>query len=1652
MKFKKGLSMLMITIIVIGVCINGITERTYAADNDWITVDLTTLINANFGSSSYISDIGVLANGTAVAIIRDTYSVRGTLYSTDGGSTWKVGSTTTYDSYYLGSTKQAIFYQGDLYVYEMPQTTPKYGKVYKSSNGYTFTLVSNIRIVDGMVENSNRTLVNNSGVFLYKYGSNGEGSYDTYLYKNVSSSTLTTIWYVSHTESDIYYDIRGTFGNLLVAQVNRSKRKSELVMDIRSFATVYYDTTSIANFQAKRYGTQSEGNFNTTILNSTDGSVMYLEVKDDTDGVMADNIYKVTDTGSTYLCTGTQAATGDIRFIGYINGDRYAIGYSSNTYSLYRNGTLVNANVQLTQIAGNAFWMYGIPSSTSYQKKIAYKKVNTSPSLSITAPLQNGSSIIGNLSYTPTIMVADPENDTLTCKYYINSEITPRDTKTTTSTSSPKEVKFNPFDTSQLSEGVNTIRFEVNDGRNLQNSVTSATINFVIDKTPPLQSTLTVSSTVNSITASSSATDTPAGPDPLPYRYTVGSTVSAWTTSSSYTQSSLIPNTAYTVKFEAKDAVGNISQQTKSICTKAQTPVLAVSNPQLSSLDVSATASDLNPSNTQYQIACGTKYVSQSGALATSADWITLTNKKITVTGLSPNTSYNFTAKARNAENTETAVSTAVSGLTLPQAPTGLTGTSTSNTVTLNWSAVAGATGYDVMLDETTTVNTGTSTAYTHGSLQPKSTHTYKVRARNSAGTGPWSNSISQTTKSSIPGVPQNLRATTITNAAITLKWDTVTGADSYQLKIDNAAPINVGTATTYTHNGLAADSQHTYQVCAVNDGGSSTYSTPVLTVRTQPNIPAVPSNIKVTPKVTELVITWDKVTGAESYDIAVGANNEIVGTVAGTVNTFTYTGLIPNTQYAITVRAENTAGESDWSVPVSAKTLQAAPDTAPVLSGNATKDTITLTWNAVNGADSYDLEITKTADNGITAVNDIAVTNYSHTNLIPNTEYSYRIRAKNSGGEGIWSQPLVISTKPDVPSIPQNISASSTSREISIAWDSVDTATGYEVEIMSGINDNQTVTDQVYGTTETSYIQTGLTPNTEYQYRVRAKNEAGVGDWSDQNSIMTKESVPGIPTNIQTAVTSNEITLSWNETPYAESYDIEIMSGVDEEQTVTGEVYGIEGNMVHLTDTTYTFHGLKSNTEYQYRIRANNHVGEGDWSEPIAVTTGTNAPQTPGNLKAEADSTKVTLTWDAVANATSYEVNADGTIIDTGEETICVHTNLEPNTEHKYKVRAVNGDGKSQWSEEQTITTYLLETPKNVQVNPESRKITLHWDEVAGATRYEVKINAEQTVTVTESTYIHEGLTPNTMYSYRIRAIAADGTSNWSEEIKASTTELANEVPKKIAAVAGSTKITVMWENALDADSYEISIDGGAAIDVGTATTYVNTTLTPGTEHKYKIRSKNIKGTSEWSNEVAVKTLAKAPEVPQNLKAEIAGTTVKVSWDAVAGAARYEVEADGVVKDCGTNISYVIENVVVATGHTYRVRAINSMGKSNWSEAVTVKATNPSYTIDCVQGEQYNLILTAEDVEDFNGNIFVVAYNKDELEVVDLNAMTEAIELTAGKIEGTNIEIVKAEAGRIVFRIDQEVENTETWSGILDIIKFKAKVNGQSVINYMVQ
>ncbi|MBY0207170.1 hypothetical protein, partial [Paenibacillus cucumis (ex Kampfer et al. 2016)] len=94
--------------------------------------------------------------------------------------------------------------------------------------------------------------------------------------------------------------------------------------------------------------------------------------------------------------------------------------------------------------------------------------------------------------------------------------------------------------------------------------------------------------------------------------------------------------------------------------------------------------------------------------------------------------------------------------------------------------------------------------------------------------------------------------------------------------------------------------------------------------------------------------------------------------------------------------------------------------------------------------------------------------------------------------------------------------------------------------------------------------------------------------------------------------------------------------------------------------------------------------AGVGAWSELISATTLLNTPV----LKATSEETAINLTWVAIANATKYEIEADGAVVATVEEPSYSHTSLLPGTAHKYRVRALTETNTSAWTAVLTQST----------------------------------------------------------------------------------------------------------------------------------------------------------------------------------------------------------------------------------------------------------------------------------------------------------------------------------------------------------------------------
>jgi fibronectin type 3 domain-containing protein len=176
-----------------------------------------------------------------------------------------------------------------------------------------------------------------------------------------------------------------------------------------------------------------------------------------------------------------------------------------------------------------------------------------------------------------------------------------------------------------------------------------------------------------------------------------------------------------------------------------------------------------------------------------------------------------------------------------------------------------------------------------------------------------------------------------------------------------------------------------------------------------------------------QVTVSWSAVTGATSYNVywstSPGATTATGTRIAGVSSPFVHTGRTASTAYFYIVTAVNSAGESIASSQVSATTnpppiaVPAAPTGVVAVGG--TKQ-VTVSWNAVSGATSYNLYWSTAAGVTIATGTKIAgVTSpFAHTGRADGTAYFYIVTAVNSAGESVASAQVTATTTPAPPPV----------------------------------------------------------------------------------------------------------------------------------------------------------------------------------------------------------------------------------------------------------------------------------------------------------------------------------------------------------------------------------------------------------------------------------------------------------------------------------------------------------------------------------------------------------------------------------------------------------------------------------------------------------
>ena len=320
--------------------------------------------------------------------------------------------------------------------------------------------------------------------------------------------------------------------------------------------------------------------------------------------------------------------------------------------------------------------------------------------------------------------------------------------------------------------------------------------------------------------------------------------------------------------------------------------------------------------------------------------------------------------------------------------------------------------------------------------------------------------------------------------------------------------------------------------------------------------------------------------------------------------------------------------------------------------------------------------------------------------------------------------------------------------------WDNVTSATGYDI----------TINEQLLTDVKSPFLYQNAQPGTEYFVTIRAKNSGGIGRWCNNQSIWT---IPDVPENIITVPTSDSVRISWDPVTGATGYDI--------------EVYGSAVDAG--AQEWYTHIGLNSNNQQIYRVRAKNSSGNGDWSSYVAETT---LPGVPSYIRTEANDSEITVCWDAMPGALTYDIEIDGNIINGLVEPKYEHKQLQPNTIHSYRLRSIGLNGTSDWSHLAECTT-LFSPPENINVNLTTTQIQLEWSPIDGADGYDVEIDGQIYNNDRKTTFLHTGLTPDSQHIYRVRAKNSSIEGIWSQPLTKATLLLA---PENIQGKLSGTQI----------------------------------------------------------------------------------------------------------------------------------------------------------------------------------------------------------------------------------------------------------------------
>jgi titin len=696
--------------------------------------------------------------------------------------------------------------------------------------------------------------------------------------------------------------------------------------------------------------------------------------------------------------------------------------------------------------------------------------------------------------------------------------------------------------------------------------------------------------------------------------------------------------------------------------------------------------------------------------------------------------------------------------------------------------------------------------------------------------------------------------------------------------------------------------------------------------------------------------------------------------------------------------------------------TFSAVPGAPSGLSATPGNGSAALTWTAPSlsgGADvtGYSVQLSTNGGTNWTFAASFDTTSGTVSGLTNGQAYVFRVAATNPYGIGNYSSASTSVTPAGPPSSPLSFVATPGNAQVVLTWlapssNGGSAVTDYVVQYSSNAGTTWTTfADGTSGTT--GAVITGLTNGQPYVFRVAAVNLYGTSEYT---AFMTPTAPLGVPDRITTltATHGNQlVSLLW--TAPAANHQLGIL-----DYTIQQSVDGT--NWVSLvdgpsTDTSLTVQSLTNGSSYYYRVAASNTVGLGPYSDAVGPIIPRTIPGSVTGLTATAGNAQIELAWTAPssnggATITDYRIQqsvnngAYATITDgVGTTTSYTVTGLANGTQYRYRVAAINSEGAG------ADATSLAVTPVTVPLAPTNiigtasgdAQITVRWtvpSDPGGApiTDYIIQYSSNSgstwttfSDTVSSSSQVNvTGLVAGTDYIFRVAAVNAVGTGNYSTASATVRAIGAPQPPTSVTVTGGNNSVLARWVAPTNDGGTPIT---GYAIQymwtsnptvwttfgrVGNVLQYNVTSLQNGREYKVRIAAVNAFGIGAYAESSNSVTPGRVPDKVgaivlsgQAYDANTNTATVTLSWTAPNA---YGSDITGCVVQYSSSagsgtFSGTSANTITLTGlspfviYSFFVQVVSTVGPSPPSNGVSLLETvtaPSSLTLSAVPSEGY--------------------------------------------------------------------------------------------------